>query len=326
MQVPHLLKAGCEAGKIMSKSVFITGAAGLVGQNLIPMLKARPDLTIVAADKHSANTATLRRLHPEIDVIECDLSEPGEWQARLAECDATIFLHAQIGGLDESEFTANNITATELCLDAMNAGKTDYLVHISSSVVNSKAVDFYTESKKTQEAVVTRSGIRKVILRPTLMFGWFDRKHLGWLRRFMDRNPVFPIPGSGRYRRQPLYAGDFSSIISACLDQQITGTYNISGRQTIDYIDLIRAIKQTVSARTWIVTVPYSLFWLMLKTYALINPNPPFTTSQLKALATPDLFEVLDWPGIFGIEETPLETALDQTFNHPEYSKISLEF
>ena len=41
------------------------------------------------------------------------------------------------------------------------------------------------------------------------MFGWFDRKHLGWLARFMCRVPVFPIPGSGEYLRQPLYVGDF---------------------------------------------------------------------------------------------------------------------
>ena len=27
------------------------------------------------------------------------------------------------------------------------------------------------------------------------MFGWFDRKHLGWLSRFMSKVPIFPIPG-----------------------------------------------------------------------------------------------------------------------------------
>jgi hypothetical protein len=46
------------------------------------------------------------------------------------------------------------------------------------------------------------------------MFGWFDRKHLGWLSRFMKKVPVFPIPGHGRYMRQPLYGGrDFANII-----------------------------------------------------------------------------------------------------------------
>jgi uncharacterized protein YbjT (DUF2867 family) len=73
-------------------------------------------------------------------------------------------------------------------------------VHISSSVVNSRAGDFYTESKKAQEKIVVESGLPACLLRPILMFGWFDRKHLGWLARFMQRAPAFPAPGDGRAR------------------------------------------------------------------------------------------------------------------------------
>ena len=101
--------------------------------------------------------------------------------------------------------------------------KVPYLVQISSSVVNSAAIDCYTESKKAQEKIALESGIPCVVLRPTLMFGWFDRKHLGWLARFMARMPVFPVPGHGRYLRQPLYAGDFCDIIMACIERRITG-------------------------------------------------------------------------------------------------------
>lgn len=191
------------------KSVFITGAAGLVGQNLIPMLRETGGWTIVTIDKHPTNTKLLRQLHPGIDVLEADLSQSGAWQDRLAECDAAVLLHAQIGGLVEAEFVANNITATEHCLDAIRRGKTEYLIHASSSVVNSMADDFYTRSKTAQEELVSAIELPHVILRPTLMFGWFDRKHMGWLRRFMERAPVFPIPGDGKYLRQPLYGGDF---------------------------------------------------------------------------------------------------------------------
>ena len=52
----------------MSLRIAVTGAAGLVGQNLIPRLKARGFTDIVAIDKHPANTAILRRLHPDIHV------------------------------------------------------------------------------------------------------------------------------------------------------------------------------------------------------------------------------------------------------------------
>ena len=30
------------------------------------------------------------------------------------------------------------------------------------------------------------------MLRPTLMFGWFDQKHLGWLSRFMAKGAGVP--------------------------------------------------------------------------------------------------------------------------------------
>lgn len=306
--------------------VFVSGAAGLVGQNLIPSLKQSADLEIIAADKHPANTRILRDLHPDITVIEADLAKPGAWQDELARCDLAVLLHAQIGGLEEREFTENNITATELCLKSIEEGAVSYFVHASSSVVNSMADDFYTRSKTAQEKLVDASPVPHVVLRPTLMFGWFDRKHLGWLRRFMEDKPVFPIPGNGKYLRQPLYAGDFSAIIESCLSSRIEGTYNISGRQKIDYIDLIRAIRNTVGAKTPIVKIPYHLFWALLKTYAIFDRNPPFTTSQLKALVTPDVFEVIDWPGIFGIQETPLQQALEQAFLHPEYSHVTLEF
>jgi len=307
--------------------IVITGASGLIGQNLIARLKQRGDYTIVAIDKHAANTRVLRDLHPEIDVVGCDLAEPGEWQQKLDGTDTLIIGHAQIGGLAEAEFIRNNQVATERLLEAVAARGGCHIVHISSSAVKSAANDWYTNSKKAQEELVVASGNPVVVLRPTLMFGWFDRKHLGWLARFMKRVPFFPIPGDGRYLRQPLYAGDFCEIIMSCLERRLSGTaYNITGLERIDFIDLMKSVREAVNSRTPIVRVPYSLFWLMLKAYALVDSNPPFTTRQLRALVTPDVFEVEDWPGTFGVTPTPLIEALHETFRDPRYSSISLDF
>jgi len=307
--------------------VVITGAAGLVGQNLIPRLKRRDNCSIVAIDKHPANTGILRKLHPDIRVAEADLAEPGRWEDELNGADSIVLGHAQIGGPVEEEFTRNNITATKRVLAAVAAHGGCHLVHISSSVVNSAAVDFYTESKKAQEAIVLDSGNPVVVLRPTLMFGWFDRKHLGWLARFMRKAPAFPIPGNGRFLRQPMFVGDFCEIIIACLDQRsINGIYNITGLERIDYIDLIRALREALAVKTPVIRLPYGLFWLLLKLYEVLNSNPPFTTMQLRALATPDVFEVIDWPTLFRVRPTRLQEALWETFRDPRYASITLEF
>jgi nucleoside-diphosphate-sugar epimerase len=306
--------------------IVLTGAAGLVGQNLIPRLKARGYTDIVAIDKHPANIEILRRLHPDIQIIEADLAVSDQWQEGVRGCEVVILSHAQIGGLDPNEFVQNNVTATERVLQAVAIDR-PYVIHISSSVLNSAARDNYTESKRAQEGLVRASGLPAVILRPTLMFGWFDRKHLGWLSRFMKKAPIFPVPGHGRYLRQPLYVGDFCEIVMACLERRPIGeTFNISGMERIDYVDLIRQVKAATRARTPIMHIPFRLFWLLLYVYGAFDRDPPFTTKQLEALVTPDIFEVIDWPAIFDVKATELKAAMIETFQHPTYSAISLEF
>jgi nucleoside-diphosphate-sugar epimerase len=312
----------------MSKvKIILPGAAGLVGQNLVAHLKRKGYTQLVVLDKHRANLEVLRRFHPDIVIEYADLAEAGDWQRHFEDADAVVMLQAQIGDPKPEPFIRNNITSTERVLDAIKRHRVPYTVHISSSVVESVANDHYTNTKKEQERIVLESGIDCVVLRPTLMFGWFDRKHLGWLSRFMQRVPVFPIPGNGRYMRQPLYAGDFCGIIASCLESRIKGqVFNISGQEKIDYIDIIRQIKKTVHAKAMILNIPYTLFYGLLKAWALFDKNPPFTADQLKALVAHDEFEVIDWPGIFNITATPFAKAIDETFNDPIYSKVVLEF
>ncbi|QBJ80287.1 NAD(P)-dependent oxidoreductase [Aquitalea sp. USM4] len=311
----------------MSNKIILPGGAGLVGQNLVVHLKRAGYTNLVVLDKHKTNLEILRSLHPDITVEYADLAEPGDWERHFEGAAALVMLQAQIGAPTLEPFVRNNITSTKYVLAAIKRYNIPYTVHISSSVVESVANDDYTNTKKEQEEMVLASGINCVVLRPTLMFGWFDRKHLGWLSRFMQKVPVFPIPGDGRYMRQPLYVGDFASIIVSCLKSGIHGqVFNISGREKIDYVDIIRAIRQAVAAKTMLLHIPYGLFYVLLKIWALFDRNPPFTADQLKALVAHDEFEVIDWPAIFQVTPTPFSKAVDATFNDPQYSRVVLDF
>lgn len=307
--------------------IILPGGAGLVGQNLVARLKARGYSNITVLDKHRANLDVLRKVQPDITVAYADLAEEGEWTRYFEGAEVVVMLQAQIGGIVYDDFVRNNVSSTSRVLDAIRSYDVPYLIHISSSVVKSSAADFYTNSKKEQEELVIASGIPCPILRPTLMFGWFDRKHLGWLSRFMKKAPVFPVPGDGRFMRQPLYVGDFCNVIISCIEHRVTnGIYNISGHEQVDYIDIIREIKSATGVRTPIVKIPYSVFYALLWIWALFDKNPPFTTQQLAALIAKDEFEVIDWPQIFNVPLTPFKSAIQETFNDPRYSKVALEF
>ncbi|WP_242464276.1 NAD-dependent epimerase/dehydratase family protein [Halorhodospira halophila] len=236
-------------------------------------------------------------------------------------------LQAQISAKDEPPFRRNNLTSTERVLEAIQHHQVPYTVHVSSSVVQSVAEDAYARTKTEQERLFLDSGVTGIVLRPTLMFGWFDRKHLGWLARFVRRMPIFPISGHGRYPRQPLYVGDFCAIIARCLEQRpVGGCYDISGLEYVDYVDLIRELRRATGARCRIVHLPYTLFAALLRLYAVFSSNPPFTVDQLHALTAGDEFAVIDWPTRFGVQPTPLRDALEETFNDPRYSDVELSF
>jgi nucleoside-diphosphate-sugar epimerase len=310
-----------------NSKILLPGGAGLVGQNLVARLIARGYSNIVILDKHEANLKILKKMHPSIIVENANISRPGPWQSHFSGADIVVMLQAQIGGLFYEEFVDNNVTSTKLILDLVKSKNIPYLIHISSSVVESVADDFYTRSKIEQEKIVLESGIPCPILRPTLMFGWFDRKHLGWLARLMQKIPVFPIPGDGKFMRQPLYVGDFCGVIISCIENRIpAGIFNVSGHQKIDYIDMIRIIKRVTGARAAIMKIPYGFFYSLLWIWALFDKKPPFTTQQLQALVAKDEFEVSNWPEIFGVPFTPFEKAIEETFSHPVYSKVVLEF
>jgi nucleoside-diphosphate-sugar epimerase len=302
--------------------IVLTGGAGLVGLNLVVELRAAGYERIVVVDKLRENLELLGRIHPEVRTVHADLAEPGGWESELAGCTCAVLLHAQITGLKEEPFIRNNIDATKRVIAELQRHAVPYVIDVSSSVVNSAADDFYTRTKRVQERLVAESGLRHCCLRPTLMFGWFDPKHLGWLARFMEKTPVFPVPGDGRFMRQPLYQRDFCRIIRACIEREPTGTYDIVGDCQIDYIDIIRAIKRVKGLRTVVLPIPYRVFDGLLRFYALFDRRPPFTSAQLKALTAGDRFTGVDTEREFGIRLTPFEDAMRETHGHLVYSSL----
>lgn len=321
--------------------LVVTGAAGLVGQNLVLMLREAGWRHIVAIDKHAHNLALLARLNPGVQTLCADLAEPGAWADAatgvFADASAAVVLHAQITGKTAEPFQRNNVEASRRVFDAIAAAAVPYTVLVSSSVVNSVADDDYTRTKRAQEQLFRASGLPGCVLRPTLMFGWFDPKHFGWLARFMERMPLFPVPGHGRYMRQPLYERDFCRVIQWCLahrpgaaghasdTDEGPAVFDLVGHERIDYIDIIRAIRSAKGLRTPIVKLPVPLFKLLLRAYALFSRQPPFTADQLDALMAGDDFRGVDLRQRFGITPTPFAQAIGETFGDARYASLVVE-
>jgi len=312
----------------MNKKIIITGGAGIVGINLVKVLVEKNISNIHVVDKNQHNLKLLNKLFPFITTHHYDLSRKGKWENIFVKNSHVFILHAQISSLKWQDFKRNTIDATQNVLATIRKkGITSAdITHVSSSVVNSKANDFYVRSKKTQENLVKKFSKNILILRPTLMFGLFDRKHLGWLSRFMKKFPVFPIPGNGQYIRQPLFVEDFAKILASTLFIKKKGIIDISGKEQITYISIIKEIKKNQKSKTLIIKIPYVFFYILLKIRALFDRNTTFTIYQLKALTIPEVFPTIDWESIFNVKNTKFRIAARKTYGNNKYKDIKLRF
>lgn len=310
----------------LSDKIVVTGASGMLGQNVVLLLTEQGYSNVVAIDKHQENSKTLQELNPSVKVVSADFAKSGEWENEFENAKVILILHAQITSLYAEEFIVNNVVSTKNVLEAIKKYNIPYIVHVSSSVVISVADDDYTRTKKEQEELVINSGIEYTVIRPPLMFGWFDKKHFGYLSRFMEQTPVFPIPGNGKYLRQPLYGRDVAKVIISAMKKRLNNKiYNVIGYEEVDYIDIVREIKKVKRLKTLILKIPYSLFYLLMKVYSIFSKKPPFTTSQLKALTAGDYFKSDSWQEDFDVKQTPFKVAINETFNDDKYSKIILK-
>ncbi|MBT4835361.1 NAD(P)-dependent oxidoreductase [Candidatus Woesearchaeota archaeon] len=304
------------------KKIVICGGAGFVGHNLVPFLKNEYELVVI--DKHKNNLELLKKIHPKIKIVYSDLSKKTKWEETFENADTIIQLNAQISATDYMPFKNNNITATKNIIDAMKKFNVKYIIHTSSAAVISIRLDNYAKSKKEGEEIVTKSGINYVSLRPSMMYGPFDNKNVGWLIKFMKFSPIFPIPGNGKHPRQPVYVEDYAKIIKKLIEKKPKNKiYPING-DSIDFIDMVKTILKSKKMTRLIMKIPIKTFILLLRTYNFILRKKEFTKDQVLSLTSGDEFEMFPWWDKFEIKKTSFKEGMKK-ITKSKYGDIMLE-
>ena len=308
----------------MKKKVVVCGGGGFVGFNLIPFLK-KEYKEIVVIDKHENNTKYLQHLHKNITCVVSDLAEiDSQWADTFKGADSIIQVNAQISATSRDPFERNNILATENIIKVMKKHKLKYIVHVSSAAVDSVRLDDYAETKKIGQDRVTKSGITYSVLKPSFMFGLFDNKNVGWLINFMKKMPMFPIPGNGKYPRQPVFVEDFGQILThLSLKKPKNKIYPING-EVITFIDMVKEIRRSRKLTSLLVFLPIWLFIFLMQVYNFILRKKDFTPDQVRSLSSGDIFEDFPWWDEFGIKKTSFKTGLKKIATS-KYKDVMLE-
>lgn len=304
----------------MKNKIIITGVAGLVGLNLLTFIDSKK-YEVIAIDKNKINLNIAKKINPGIKVVCADLSKSNKnWEKFFKNCFCVIQLQAQISDPEEQPYIKNNIISVKNIVTICEKFKIQNLIHISSSVVISIAKDYYTNTKKVGEEMVEKSQVPYTILRPPLMYGCFDIKHIGFLIKLLDKSPVFPVPGNGKYLRQPLYVLDFVKIILKLIEKKPKNkTYNVIGKEKINFIDMVKTVAKEEKRKALYVNIPIPLFILLLKVYGFVLCKKPFVPEQLTALTAGDIFPVTSWEKQLGVKYTPFIKGVKDMINSKYY-------
>lgn len=167
-------------------------------------------------------------------------------------------------GFGFQDAIANSMTL----FDAARRAGVSRIVHVSITNPSPDSDLPYFSGKAKVERALIQTGIPYAILRPTVLFGQEDIliNNIAWaLKTF----PVFPVPGDGQYRLQPIYVDDLAKL--AVEQGQTTADTIIDavGPETFTYRELVQEIGTAIGQPRPIISLPpqlvYSGGWLIGK-------------------------------------------------------------
>lgn len=160
------------------------------------------------------------------------------------------------------------------------------IVHLSIANPSVDSPLAYYRGKALVEHALAEVGVPYAIVRPTWIFGGEPEilaNNIAWILRHM---PLFPIPGDGSYRVQPIHVDD---LVDICIDAgNAPGDVIVdaAGPRPIPFQDLVRAVRDATGSHSPILHVPALAFYVAARALGLLMSDVVLTSEEITALTS----------------------------------------
>ena len=225
-----------------STSIVVVGASGFVGKNLRSFLN-ESKLDVLAISRKN-----FRKHSSEIKIISTNLSDP-KLQSKLKNYDALIHLIGIGRQTSKSTFEEINLNLTKDVIKICKNAGIKKIVFISGLGVSKSNTSDYFDSKYKAEQEIINSGLDYTIFRASYIMGKTD--HLTKALSKQMKNGVIVIPGSGKYRLQPIFVSDVAKIIlEAVLHKKFSKKIiDLVGPQKINFEDFVKLFAKNTGTK-----------------------------------------------------------------------------
>ena len=267
------------------KPVLVTGATGLVGIHTCREL-SRNGWQIRALIRDPAKAAMVLGQLP-VEFRVGDVRDASSLRSSLNGCGAVVHLAAIAIEKSTEKYTETNTAATERLISAARAENVQRIIYMSQNGADSRSKFPFLHSKGVAQDSVKTSGLRWTVLRPSVIFGPEDQfvNVLGRLIRLTPK--VFPLPGGGKARFQPIAVDDVARVIRIALEKKETvhQSYDIGGAVPLTLREMTERILTAMGAHRKLVPVSVRMLRPIVAIAQRLLPNPPVTPGLLDLLA-----------------------------------------
>jgi len=221
----------------MPPRIVVLGGSGFVGRYVVSRLVSEGFWAVVPTRRRESAKHLI--LLPTVDVVEEDIHDPAALARLFRDCVAVVNLVGIINESASDTFERVHVDLPRKVIDACRASGVTRLLHMSALGAAADAPSRYLRSKAQAEALVTASGLRWTILRPSIIFGREDN-FLNLFARLARLMPVIAL-GSAGARFQPVYVGDVAHCFVQSVGDDLThlARYDLCGPKVYTLKELV---------------------------------------------------------------------------------------
>ena len=287
------------------RPVVVTGGSGLVGTHLCRLLvEAGWKVRALVRDAEKAAT---RIGHLRLEIRSADIRDAEAMRSALTGSGALVHLAAIAIEKGAESYEASNTDATGVILAAARSADVSRIVYMSQNGASSSSPYRFLRSKGLAENMVTDSQTRWSVLKPSVIFGPED-EFINVLARMIRLSPVvFPLPGGGTARFQPIAVDDVARAVKKCLEDPATirKTFTIGGSTPLTLRQMTERILVAMNTSRRLVGVPVSAIRPLVAAAQKLLPRPPVTTGLLELLDMDNVVPENDLATGLGIDPVP---------------------
>jgi uncharacterized protein YbjT (DUF2867 family) len=264
--------------------VTVFGGSGFLGRHVVRAL-ANSQYRIRVAVRRPELTGHLQPLGRvgQIHAVQANVRAAESVEAAVRDADAVVNLVGILYEKGRQRFDAIQAAGAETVARAA-AGAGASLVHVSAIGADENSLSHYARSKAAGERLVLAAQPSAVVMRPSFVFGPEDE----FFNRFAAMasiSPLLPLPGGGKMRSQPVFAGDVAQAIAKAVDgdAKAGAIYELGGPEVCTFKELMEFMLATIERRRLLVPVPFALMKLQAAFLQLL-PKPPITPDQVEML------------------------------------------